>query len=149
MQIIPGWHPIAVHFAVACSITGGMALLAARLLPGRRSARRSAVFGTIGLCVGALFCLLAIMSGIAAVWDEQLSPPARAAVAVHVKWAFFTTLAVLLLAVWRGAGAVPEEPPSNVFLALTLGAVAAVAVTAYLGAENVYRFGIGVLATGG
>ena len=149
MQIIPGWHPIIVHFATAGSISGVLALLAARLLPGQIAPRRCAVFGTFSLCMGALFCLLALMSGIAAVWDVQLAAPARAAVSLHVKWAFFTTLVVLLLAVWRAAGAAAEEPPSNVFLAVAVAALAAVTVTAYLGAENVYRFGIGVLASRG
>jgi uncharacterized membrane protein len=149
MQIIPGWHPIVVHFATACSVTGGLALLAARFLPGRRGARRSAVLGTLNLVIGAGFCLLAIASGIAAVWEVQLGPAARAALSLHVKWAFFTTLSVLLLAVWRAAGAAPEEPPSNVLVAVALAVLTAVAVTAYLGAENVYRHGIGVLANGG
>jgi uncharacterized membrane protein len=145
MQILPGWHPIVVHFAVALSIGGAMALLVARYAPGTALARNAAVAGSVNLGSGALFCLLAIVSGVAAVWDLHLSGAARAAVSIHVIWAFFTTLAVLLLAVWRVFGAAAEERPSDLFVVIMVAAIAAVAVTAYLGGENVYRHGIGVL----
>jgi len=148
MQIIPGWHPIVVHFAVASSITGAAALALSRLLPGR-GAQRCAVLGTLSLCIGAAFCLLALASGIAAVWDASFDAPAKAAVSRHVLWAFFTSLAVLLLAVWRAAGFTPEEPPSNFMLLAAAAVVLAVIVTGWLGGENVYRFGIGVLRTPG
>ena len=146
MQFIPGWHPIVVHFAVALSVTGAIALLVSRLARGPRTLQAAAVAGTVNLGLSAAFCLLAIMSGIAAVWDLHLDAAPRAAVSIHVKWAFFTTLAMMLLAVWRVFGAAFEERPSNLFIAVMLGAVAAVTVTAYFGGENVYRYGIGVLA---
>ena len=145
MQILPGWHPIVVHFAVALSVTGAFTLLAARYARGRQLVRNAAVAGTFNLGLSAVFCVLAITTGIGAVWDLHLAGAARAAVSVHVIWAFFTTLGVLLLAVWRVFGAETEERPSGLFVAVMLAAIAAVTVTAYLGAENVYRHGIGVL----
>jgi uncharacterized membrane protein len=151
MQIIPGWHPIIVHFAIAMTVGGGAALATSRLCRGRRTRQRLAIWGTFNLCAGAAFVVLAIATGIMAIWDLNLPAAARAAVSTHVKWAFLTAVAVILAAVWRGAGAAPEEPPSNLFLAVMIGAVACAVVTAYFGAENVYRFGIGVLraAVGG
>lgn len=148
MQIIPGWHPLLVHFAVALSITGCTALLISRLLRGR-GAQRCAVLGTLSLSLGAVFCLLALASGIAAVWDASFDVPTRAAVSRHVLWAFFTSLGVLLLAVWRTAGHVPEEPPSDFMLMVAAAVALAVAVTGWLGGENVFRFGIGVLRASG
>ena len=148
MQIIPGWHPVVVHFAIACSITGAAALLLSRLLP-QRGARYCAVLGTLSLCVGAGSCLLALASGIAAVWNASFDAPTRAAVSRHVLWAFFTSLGVLLLAVWRVAGYASEEPPSGFMLMVAAVVVLAVMVTGWLGAENVYRFGVGVLRAPG
>ena len=146
MQIVPGWHPIVVHFAVALSVSGAFALLASRCARDSAIARNAAVAGTVNLGSSAVFCLLAIMSGIGAVWDLHLSGAARIAVSTHVIWAFFTTLAVLLLAIWRVFGAATDERPSGIFIAVMLATIAAVTVTAYLGGENVYRHGIGVLA---
>ena len=56
-----------------------------------------------------------------------------------------TTLALILIALWRGVGIPPEDRPSNLFLVVLAVVTAAVTVTAYFGAENVYRYGIGVL----
>jgi len=145
MQIIPGWHPIVVHFAVGLSVTAAFAMLVARVVPALRISQLAAVLGTFNLCLGAVFSLLAIISGLAAVWDLHLAGAPRAAVSTHVKWAFFTTLALILIAVWRGFGAIPEERPTNAFLTVLLGTILAVTLTAYFGGENVYRYGIGVL----
>ena len=148
MQIIPGWHPIIVHFAIAMTVGGSVALAASRLCRARRARQRLAVWGTLNFCAGAVFVLLAIASGITAIWDMNLSAGARAAVSIHVKWAFLTAVTVILVAVWRGAGAAPEEPPSTLLVVVMAGAAACAVVTAYFGAENVYRFGIGVLGHG-
>jgi uncharacterized membrane protein len=145
MQIIPGWHPIVVHFAVALSVTAAFALLVSRFVPALRMSQLAAVLGTFNLCLGAVFSLLAIVTGLAAVWDLHLAAAPRAAVSTHVKWAFFTTLALMLIAVWRGFGCAAEDRPSNVFVAALIGTMSAVSITAYFGGENVYRYGIGVL----
>jgi uncharacterized membrane protein len=145
MHILPGWHPIVVHFVIAQSVTAALALLVSRFAAAPRTVALTGVVGTFNLCFSALFAVLAIVSGLAAVWDLHLAGAARAAVSTHVKWAFFTTLALILLAVWRGVGLPPEERPSNLFLVVIGAAVGAVAVTAYFGAENVYRYGVGVL----
>jgi uncharacterized membrane protein len=91
--------------------------------------------------VGALF---ALGTGLAAVATLELAPAARAAVGLHVKWALFTTAALLLLAVWRGAGVDPNARPSRAFLVVLWVVSAALIVTAYRGGQNVYRYGVGV-----
>jgi len=65
-------------------------------------------------------------------------------VGLHVKWAIFTSAALVLLAVWRGAGADPRSRPSRAFLVILWAVAAALIVTAYRGGQNVYRFGVGV-----
>jgi len=72
---------------------------------------------------------------------------AHQSLAEHVKWAIFTTLALVLLAAWRGAGSAQESRPSWIFMLVLLAATAALIVTGYHGGQNVYRFGIGVIAT--
>jgi len=63
---------------------------------------------------------------------------------VHLKWAMLTTLLMVLLAVWRGAGTPPASRPSWAFILLLLATAAALVMTGYRGAENVYRYGVGV-----
>jgi uncharacterized membrane protein len=141
---LPEWHPMAVHFPLALTVTGALALSAARVLPSERYGATLAVVGTWNLCLGAAGALLALGTGLAAVATLELAPPARAAVGLHVKWAIFTTAALALLAVWRGAGADPEARPSRALVVILWAVTAALMVTAYRGGQNVYRYGVGV-----
>jgi uncharacterized membrane protein len=141
---LPEWHPMAVHFPLALTVTGALALSAARAAPPERHGATLAVVGTWNLCLGAAGALLALGTGLAAVASLELAPPARAAVGLHVKWAIFTSAALVLLAVWRGAGADPKSRPSRAFLLILWLVTAALLVTAYRGGQNVYRYGVGV-----
>ena len=144
MNIVPGWHPIAVHFPLALVVTAAFFLVAARLLRPERYAATLATVGTWNLCLGALGALCAVATGLTALAGVEISAAARAAVALHVKWAIFTSLALLLLAVWRGAGAAQESRPSWLFIVILLGVTAALVVTGYRGGQNVYLYGVGV-----
>jgi len=59
-----------------------------------------------------------------------------------------STLALIFLAVWRGAGVAQQSRPSWLFTALLMGATAALIMTGYRGGQNVYRYGIGVQSVG-
>jgi uncharacterized membrane protein len=141
---LPGWHPIVVHFPLALVVTGTAALLLARVLGKQRYAAALATVGTFNLCLGAVAAVLALATGLAAVLDLHLALGARQSVSLHVRWAIFTTLALLLLAAWRGAGNAHDSRPSWLLLIVLLAATAALVVTGYRGGENVYRYGIGV-----
>ncbi len=144
MNILPGWHPMIVHFPLALVLTATAALLLSRLLRSDSLAAALATVGTWNLCLGAIAALFALGTGLAAVVDLHLALAARHAVSTHVKWAIFATLALLLLAVWRGAGTTQGSRPSWVFMLLLLAASAALIETGYRGGQNVYRYGIGV-----
>ena len=144
MIALPEWHPMAVHFPLALTVTGALALSAARVAAPERQGATLALVGTWNLCLGAVGALFALGTGLAAVASVELAPAARAAVGLHVKWAIFTSAALLLLAVWRGAGTDPKSRPSGAFLVILWVITAALIVTAYRGGQNVYRFGVGV-----
>jgi uncharacterized membrane protein len=144
MIALPEWHPMAVHFPLALTVTGALALSAARVAAPERQGATLAVVGTWNLCLGAVAALFALGTGLAAVASVELAPAARAAVGLHVKWAIFSSAALMLLAVWRGAGTDPKSRPSGAFLVILWAITAALIVTAYRGGQNVYRYGVGV-----
>ncbi len=144
MRLLPGWHPIVVHFPLALATTAALLLLAARLLRQERLAATLAIVGTWNLCLGALAALFAVATGMAAALHLQVSPAAHHAISLHVRWAMFTTLGLVLLAVWRGAGNAQESRPSWILLVVLMAACAALVVTGYRGGQNVYRYGVGV-----
>jgi uncharacterized membrane protein len=141
---LPGWHPLVVHFPIALIFVATALLLAARLLRSEAMASTAAIVGTWNLCLGALAALFALASGLGAVLNLDVSAAARQAISLHMKWAMFSTLALVLLAIWRGAGTAEGSRPSWIFIIVLLAATAALAVTGYRGGQNVYEFGVGV-----
>jgi uncharacterized membrane protein len=135
---------MVVHFPLALVVTAALFLVAARLLRQERHAATLAIVGTWNLCLGAIAALFALATGLAAVLDLHVGLAARQALSLHVKWAIFTTLALVLLAVWRGAGVAQESRPSWVFIVVLVVATAALIMTGYRGGQNVYQYGIGV-----
>jgi uncharacterized membrane protein len=144
MRPLPSWHPLVVHFPIALVVVAAALLLAARLLRSETLASTAATVGTWNLCLGAVAAVLALATGLGAVLDLDVSAAAREAISQHMKWAMFTTLLLVLLAVWRGAGAAPGSRPSWIFLVVLLAATAALGVAGYRGGNNVYEYGVGV-----
>ena len=143
------WHPMTVHFPLALAITGAFTLSASCIRGLARHSKALATVGTWNVCLGAAGSLCALGTGLAAVVSIHVHSAARAAVALHVKWAIFTSMALLLLAVWRGAGNAQDARPSRVFLVVLWAVTAALIVTGYLGGQNVYRYGVGLEGVAG
>jgi uncharacterized membrane protein len=141
---VPGWHPLVVHFPLALVFIATPLLLAARLVRSDEIAASAAIVGTWNLCLGAVAALFALATGLAGAIDLDVNAAIRQAISLHMKWAMFSTLALVLLAVWRGAGTAQRSRPSWVFIIVLLAAAAALGVTGYRGGENVYEFGVGV-----
>jgi uncharacterized membrane protein len=137
-----------VHFPLALVVTAALLLCAARLLRHPGYAATLAIVGTWNLCLGTAAALLAIATGLAALVDLHLAAAPRLAVSLHLRWAIVSTLILVLLAVWRGAGVAQDSRPSWLFLAVLAAATGALIVTGYRGGENVYRYGIGVQGSG-
>jgi uncharacterized membrane protein len=135
---------MVVHFPLALTLTSSVLLLGARLLRRPDFAATLAVVGTWNLCLGAAVAVIALGTGLAAVLNLDVSAAARESISTHAKWAIFTTLALVLLAVWRGAGTDSRSRPTWVFIVVLVAASVALILTGYRGGQNVYRFGIGV-----
>jgi uncharacterized membrane protein len=144
MSPVPSWHPLVAHFPLALVFTATPLLLAARLLRSDAAAATAAIVGTWNLCLGAVAALFALATGLGAVLDLEVGAAAHQAISLHMRWAMFTTLLLVLLAVWRGAGTAQRSRPSWVFVIMLLAATAALGVTGYRGGKNVYEFGVGV-----
>jgi uncharacterized membrane protein len=135
---------MVVHFPIALTLSAGAALIAARFVRKDSLAEALATVGTWNLCAGAVAALFALATGLAGVLDLQVDAAARAAISTHVKWAMFTSLALILVAVWRGAGGAPRARPSWLFVVVLSAICVALSMTGYFGGENVYRHGVGV-----
>lgn len=144
MSPLPSWHPLVVHFPIALAVVATALLLAARLVRSESLAATAAVVGTWNLCLGAVAAVLALATGLGAVLDLDVSAAVHQAISLHMKWAMLTTLLLVLLAVWRGAGSASGSRPSWIFIGVLLAASAALVFTGYRGGKNVYEYGVGV-----
>jgi uncharacterized membrane protein len=144
MHVVPGWHPMIVHFPLALIVTAALCLTLSRLWPVRRHVPALAIVGSWNLCLGAVAVFFALGSGLAAVIGLQVGLAAHEAISAHVKSALLTSVLVSSVAVWRGAGAAQGSRPSWVFVLVLWAATAALIVTGYRGGQNVYRYGVGV-----
>jgi uncharacterized membrane protein len=146
VKLVPGWHPLVVHFPLALVVTAAFCLTAARLRAAGRHAPALATVGTWNLCLGAvaLFVALGTGTGLAAVLDLHVDAAAQQAISAHVKAAMLTAVLVLLAAVWRGVGVAADSRPSRLFIVVLWIATSVLVVTGYRGGQNVYVHGIGV-----
>ena len=144
LRLVPGWHPLIVHFPLALLATATACLTIARYRGVPARAATLATVGTWNLCLGAAALVLALGTGLGAAVDLHVGAAAHQAVAAHVKAAVLTTLLAVPAALWRGIGVAPDSRPSWLFLLLLWAATASLVVTGYRGGQNVYRYGIGV-----
>ena len=144
MSPLPGWHPLVVHFPLALILAAAALLLAARVLRNASLAATAATVGTWNLCLGAVAAVFALGTGLAAVIDLDAGAAAHQSISLHMRWALFSTLALVLLAIWRSAGTAQESRPSWIFIVVLLAASAALVFTGYRGGKNVFEYGVGV-----
>jgi uncharacterized membrane protein len=135
---------MVVHFPLALVSIAALLFIAARLVRSDATAATLATVATWNLCIGAVAAILALGTGLAAVLDLDVGTAARQAISLHLKWAMLTSLMLVLLAVWRGAGTAQASRPSWVFLIVLAAAASALIFTGYRGGKNVYEYGVGV-----
>jgi uncharacterized membrane protein len=141
IEIIPNWHPIFVHFTLGL-LTTAVALFAVGALAKSPQATTVARWN---LWIGTVFAVITLALGYQAYYTVAHDTFSHAAMTIHLKWAW-TTLVLFAIAAalaWRerrrvqGAGLALEV--------VLLAGVSALLVTGYLGGENVYRHGLGVM----
>ncbi len=144
IEIVPNWHPVWVHFPIALLSVAVLLFLLATLLRRRPLAENATTVARWNLVLGGLFLVPALITGYLAWGSVEHDSAGHEAMKRHL-WSAWITTGVFIVALalaWldrhRRDGA---SIALRVVLVVGLGAIS---VTGYLGAENVYRHGIGV-----
>ena len=146
IEIIPNWHPIFVNFTVALFIVSMLLHIVALLAPNApwRSACLAAAHWNLAL--GAVFALITVGTGLNAYYSVAHDSPSHAAMTDHRNWAFATASVIVVVGLWQWFQRRRDVKP-NLVLAITLVlAGGLLTVTAWKGAELVFRYGLGVMA---
>lgn len=146
VEIIPNFHPAIVHFPIAFATAAVVFITTGTVFRSWSHATQCLMTGRWMLWSTALFALIAATFGWFAFNSVTHDEVSHAAMTLHRNWALGTLTALLVLTawdVWRGHSG---KLPSYGFLGLLVTAWLLVMSTAWLGAELVYRHGIGVMA---
>ena len=145
IEIIPNWHPIFVHFTLGLLLTSVALFLVGFLARDKPLGAQATTVARWNLWIGTAFTLVTVASGYIAYNSVVHDDAGHAAMTLHRWWAR-GTFVLFVLAAYLALRERSRVSGAGPLLALVLVAGACtLLVTGYLGAENVYRHGLGVM----
>jgi len=145
IEIIPNWHPLLVHFTVGLLSTSVLFYLASALLSTKNTWKQQwLTMANWSLWSGCLFAIGTAFAGWLAYNSVAHDSASHAAMTLHRNWALPTASIFLLLGLWAILIARKDSRPGFLFLTFSMIAAGLLMVTGWLGAEAVYRYGLGV-----
>lgn len=145
IEIIPNWHPIWVHFAIALLVTGTIIYVGFgwKASSDTTEPTQPLVVSRWMLWLGAIASLASLLTGYWASTSVAHDDLAHANMLVHRNWAIGATVIFVIGAGWEFLRRKANK--ASVFsAALFLVGSTALLVTGMEGAENVYEHGLGV-----
>jgi len=146
IEIIPNWHPIFVHFAVALLIMAVIFHIVAAVNNQSTNYYQFENVANWNLWIGALFAIITVVAGWFAYNSVKHDTPSHLAMTDHRNWAMVTTGLFVLLAIWSFRRAKKSVAISWLIALPLVAASGLLGVTAWKGGELVYRHGLGVMS---
>jgi len=144
IEIIPNWHPIWVHFAVALLVTSAGLFLIFGWKSSQTSIRANAlIVARWTLRLGVVAAIGALLTGYLASGSVVHDDISHANMMVHRNWALAATIIFALTALVDFMKRTKTRVSVLSNLLLIAGSIT-LAVTGLEGAENVYQYGLGV-----
>ena len=146
LAIIPNWHPIFVNFTVALFIVSAVLYVVVLLAPNAAWRRGCLTAARWNLLLGAGFALITVGTGLQAYYSVAHDSPSHAAMTDHRNWAFVTAAVIVALGLRQWLRRHRDTAPNALLAVILVLAGGLLTVTAWKGAELVFRYGLGVMA---
>jgi uncharacterized membrane protein len=143
---LPNWHPAAVHFPIALTITASLLLVAVRL-GAEKVVSGLAASARLMLSLAALSAVIAVLLGWQAFASVAHDAAGHEVMLRHRNWALIASSGLLGLALWDGWRRRSGRPGHALLLPASLLVAGCFAFTGWLGGEMVYRHGVAVAAS--
>ncbi|MEE7464966.1 hypothetical protein MFUR16E_29115 [Methylobacterium fujisawaense] len=146
IEVIPNWHPVAVHFTIALLITATALFAAGTLFKKAPSGAALTMAARWNLAIGIAVTVATLATGWSAYNTVAHDAASHENMSVHLRWAVATALVFLVAGGVAWLERRKDAGAGIALLALLAGGTGALAITGWLGGENVYRYGLGVMA---
>ena len=146
IEIIPNWHPIFVHFTVALITISALCYFIGFVSMKYSFGREFLIVGRWCLWFGAIAAIATVIAGFMAYYSVAHDAPSHEAMTVHRNWAIATFIIILIVAFWSAWLYYKNKAISFTFVLSMVIAFSLVSITAWHGAELVYRYGLGVMS---
>ncbi|MDH5357312.1 MAG: DUF2231 domain-containing protein [Gammaproteobacteria bacterium] len=147
ITVIPNWHPILVHFTIGLLSISVVFYFAVKVLPNdHRWKEQWHHMANWSLWTGCLFTVATVIAGWYAYNTVEHDSASHAAMTLHRNWALPTAALFLLVGISVVVLNKTHKKPGLLFLSVSAVAGIMLMVTGWLGAEAVYRYGIGVMS---
>jgi uncharacterized membrane protein len=145
-EIIPNFHPLAVHFPIALIMLSAFFHVLGWFSRGSRCGNHCAILGHTTLWLGALAAIPTVLLGWMASNSVNHDEAGHLAMLSHRAWALITLAVLIVIAGWDALRNKVEAEIKPGFVILTIAAATLVGITAWHGGELVYRHGLGVMS---
>ncbi len=147
IEIIPNWHPIFVHFPIALVAISTLSFLLGILNKDSTFSKELIVVSKWCLWFAGVFAMITAYTGWLAYNSVAHDEPSHQAMTQHRNWAFSTAALITVFATIVFFFRVPWGNKKKLLSLFSLIALTcSIFITAWLGAEAVYRYGIGVMS---
>jgi len=146
IDIIPNWHPIFVHFALALLTVSALFHVIALFNAKSTNYYTFENVANWNLWLGSGFAVITVVTGWIAYNTVEHDTASHLAMEDHRNWAMATVSVFVVLAIGSYRRAKIAQPINWLLALAIIIATGVLAVTGYKGGELVYRHGLGVMS---
>jgi uncharacterized membrane protein len=143
-EVTPNWHPAIVHFPIALTLAGILALWTGAALPDSNFNRQLHTVGHWNLRAGFISAVIAAWFGILAFTGTPHDEIAYKAKTLHRDWALITVAVFIPFFILSCLRMRLTPHITRAFTAALIIPALLIFRTGWLGGEVVYRYGVGV-----